>query len=318
MTPLLAFVAPLVVSVLVFAAAIGQLARARMGQQIRQEGPAAHHGKAGTPTAGGLVFLLVEIVLYLVVDRSLACGFVLIALILGATLGFIDDFSAIRGGRNLGLRARQKIVIQLATGALLGYLALRWGLTRQLVPFDGRHPISGWIIVVVTALAVAAGSNAFNLTDGSDGLAAGAGAITFGALAIIAVLQHRPSAGLMPAILAGALVGFLFYNLFPARVFMGDTGSLALGTAMVAAAIATGFLWYLPLLALVFVVETISVIAQVASFKMTGKRIIKMSPLHNHFIVSGWRETPIALWFWTGSLVAAVLVLALARPGASA
>ena len=318
MTPLLAFVAALVVSALVFPAAIGQLARARMGQQIREEGPAAHHGKAGTPTAGGLVFVLVALVLYLVADRSLAGGFVLIALVLGAALGFLDDFSAIRGGRNLGLKARQKIVIQLATGALLGYLALRWGLTRQLVPFDGRHPISGWIIVVVTALAVAAGSNAFNLTDGSDGLAAGAGAITFGALAIIAVLQHRPSAGLMPAILAGALVGFLFYNLFPARVFMGDTGSLALGTAMVAAAITTGFLWYLPLLALVFVVETVSVIAQVASFKLTGKRLIRMSPLHNHFIVSGWREMPIALYFWAGSLVAAALALALARPGSAA
>jgi len=201
---------------------------------------------------------------------------------------------------------------------LAGYLAVRWGLTSQWVPFDGRHPITGWIIIVVSALAVAAGSNAFNLTDGSDGLAAGAGAITFGALAVIAVLQHRPSAGLMAAVLAGILVGFLFYNLYPARIFMGDTGSLALGTAMAAAAIATGFLWYLPLLALVFVVETISVIAQVASFKMTGRRVIKMSPLHNHFIVSGWRETPLALWFWAGSLVAAALVLALARPGAPA
>ena len=317
MTPLIVFAAALIISTLVFPAAIGQLARARMGQQIREEGPAAHHGKAGTPTAGGLVFLLVALVLYLAADRSLAGGFVVIALILGGTLGFIDDFSAIRGGRNLGLRARQKIVIQLAMGALLGYLALRWGLTSQLVPFDGWRPIGGWI-VPVSALAVAAGSNAFNLTDGSDGLAAGAGAITFGALAIIAVLQHRPAAGLMPAILAGVLVGFLFYNLFPARLFMGDTGSLALGTAMVAAAITTGFLWYLPLLALVFVVETVSVIAQVASFKMTGKRIIRMSPLHNHFIVSGWRETPLAVWFWTGSLVAAVLALALARPGPAA
>lgn len=314
MTPLIVFVAALVLSALIFPAAIGQLARARMGQQIREEGPAAHHGKAGTPTAGGLVFVVIALALYVVVDRSVAGGFVLIALILGGALGFLDDFSAIRGGRNLGLKARQKIVIQLITGALLGLLALRWGLTSQLVPFDGWHAIGGWI-VLVSALAVAAGSNAFNLTDGSDGLAAGAGAITFGALAVVAVLQHRPGAGLMPAIVAGVLVGFLFYNLYPARLFMGDTGSLALGTAMVAAAIATGFIWYLPLLALVFVVETVSVIAQVASFKLTGKRIIRMSPLHNHFIVSGRHETPIALWFWTGSLVAAVLALALARPG---
>src|ERR1700737_4349392 len=318
MRPLIVFASALVITALVFPAAIGRLARARMGQQIREEGPAAHHGKAGTPTAGGVVFVLVALVLYLAADRSVAGGFVLLALILGAALGFIDDFSAIRGGRNLGLKARQKIVIQLATGALLGYLALRWGLTSQLVPFDGRHPIGGWIIIVISALAVAAGSNPLNLPAGTDGLAAGAGAITFGALAALALLQHHPSAGLMPAILAGVLVGFLFYNLFPARVFMGDTGSLALGTAMVAAAIATGFLWYLPLLALVFVVETVSVIAQVASFKMPGKRVIQMSPLHNHFIVSGWREMPIALYFWVGSLVAAALAVALARPGSAA
>jgi phospho-N-acetylmuramoyl-pentapeptide-transferase len=317
MTPLIVFLAALIVSALVFPAAIGRLARARMGQPIREEGPAAHHAKAGTPTAGGLVFLVVALVLYLVADRSLAGAFVLIALGLGGALGFVDDYAAIRGGRNLGLKARYKIVIQLASGALLGVLALRWGLTSQLVPFDGRHTIGGWMILV-SALAVAAGSNAFNLTDGSDGLAAGAGAISFGALALVAVLQHHPSVGLTPAILAGCLVGFLFYNLFPARIFMGDTGSLALGTAMVAAAITTGFLWYLPLLALVFVVETISVIAQVASFKLTGKRIIRMSPLHNHFIVSGWREMPIALYFWAGSLVAAALAVALARPGSAA
>ena len=308
------FLAALVISVLIYPAAIGWLVRARMGQQIREEGPQAHHAKAGTPTAGGLVFLLVGLVFFLIADRSKAGAFVLLALILGGALGFWDDFAKFSGGRNLGLKARHKIVIQLATGALLGLLALVWNLTAQLVPFDGRQALGAWIIVV-SALAVAAGSNAFNLTDGSDGLAAGTGAISFGGLALIALLEHDPGAGLLPAVLAGALVGFLFYNLFPARIFMGDTGSLALGTAMVAAAITTGFLWYLPLLGLVFVIETVSVIAQVASFKMTGKRIIRMSPLHNHFIVAGWKETPLALWFWAGSLVAAALAVAIARPG---
>jgi phospho-N-acetylmuramoyl-pentapeptide-transferase len=317
MIALIVFVVALVLSALLYPAAIGQLARARMGQQIREEGPAAHHGKAGTPTAGGIVFVLLALVLYVIFDRSLAGALVLIALFLGGALGFLDDFAKIIGGRNLGLRARQKIVIQLATGAVLGLLAVQWHFTSQLVPFDGRHALGGWMILVA-ALAVAAGSNAFNLTDGSDGLAAGAGAIAFGALALVAVLEHRPSAGLLPAVLAGVLVGFLFYNLFPARLFMGDTGSLALGTAMVAAAIVTGFLWFLPVLALVFVVETVTVIVQVASFKLTGNRPFRMSPLHNHFIVGGWKETPLALWFWAGSLVAAVLALALARPGLTA
>jgi phospho-N-acetylmuramoyl-pentapeptide-transferase len=314
---LIVFVAALMVSALLYPAAIGWLARARMGQMIREEGPAAHQAKAGTPTAGGLVYLGVALILYAIVDRSKAGGFVLLALLLGGALGFLDDFAKISGGRNLGLKARQKIVVQLASGALLGLLAMWWNFTGQLVPFDGRRAIGVWI-VLVAALAVAAGSNAFNLTDGSDGLAAGAGAISFGGLALVAVLEHAPGAGVMPAILAGTLVGFLFYNLFPARVFMGDTGSLALGTAMVAAAIATGFLWYLPLLALVFVIETISVIVQVASFKLTGKRVIRMSPLHNHFIVSGWRETPLALCFWAGSLLAAALAVVLARSGLAA
>lgn len=317
MIDLALFLVAVVVSALIYPAAIGILARARMGQLIREEGPQAHHAKAGTPTAGGLVFLLVALLLYAIVDRSRSGVFVLVGLFLGGALGFSDDFAKVSGGRNLGLRARQKIVIQLAIGAALGLLAFAWGFSGQLVPFDSQHKLGAWIILV-TAIAVAGGSNAFNLTDGSDGLAAGAGAISFGALAFIAVLEHKPGAGLMPAILAGALVGFLFYNLFPARLFMGDTGSLALGTAMVASAITIGFIWYLPLLALVFVIETVSVIAQVASFKMTGKRIIRMSPLHNHFIVSGWKETRLALWFWAGSLIAAVLAVVLARPGGTA
>ena len=294
--------------------AIKVFSRRGYGQLIREEGPAAHLGKAGTPTAGGVVFLFVGLALFVATDRKAAGALVIVALLLGGALGFADDFAAIRGNRNLGLKARQKIVAQLLIGALLGYLAYRWNLTRQLVPFDGWRDLGAWA-VPVGAVAFAAGSNAFNLTDGSDGLAGGAGAITFGSLALIAILQQRPAAGLMAAALAGCLIGFLFYNAFPARIFMGDTGSLALGTALVAAAIGTGFLWYLPLLALVFVIETISVIAQVASFKLTGKRIIKMSPLHNHFIVSGWRETRIAATFWAASAAAAALSLLISHPG---
>jgi phospho-N-acetylmuramoyl-pentapeptide-transferase len=314
MSVLVLFALAALLCALIFPRAIAMLKAARMGQRIREEGPAAHLGKAGTPTAGGVVFLLVATALYLVADRTAVGALVLLALLLGGGLGFADDFAAIRGGRNLGLKARHKIVGQLLIGALLGYLALRWNLTRQLLPLDGWRALGGWI-VPIGALAFAAGSNAFNLTDGSDGLAAGAGAISFGSLALVALLEQRPAVGLMAAVLAGCLAGFLFYNSYPARIFMGDTGSLALGTALVAAAIGTGFLWYLPLLAIVFVIETVSVIAQVASFKLTGKRIIKMSPLHNHFIVSGWRENRIAATFWAGSAVAALLSLVIARPG---
>ncbi len=310
------FAVALVSSALIYPAVIGYLARLRMGQLIREEGPASHHGKAGTPTAGGIVFVGMALVLYLVADRTPAGGLVVLALVLGGGLGLVDDVRAIRGGSNLGLRAREKIVIQLLTGALLGYLAWRWGFGRQLVPFDGTGALTGWLIPV-GAIAFAGGSNAFNLTDGSDGLAGGAGAIAFGTLTVIALLQHRPSAGWISAVLAGCLIGFLFYNVFPARVFMGDTGSLALGTALVAATIVNGMLWYLPVLALIFVVETASVIAQVASFKLTGRRIFRMSPLHHHFHLAGWTEMRVALSAWAVGLLAAILTVVLARPGSA-
>ncbi len=308
------FFTAMAASILIYPWVIGVLARARMGQQIREEGPAAHQRKTGTPTAGGLVFLFLAGVLYLGVDRSAAGGLILLALLAGGALGFADDYRAIRGGRNLGLRAREKIAIQLLTGAALSYLALRWGFDRQRVPFDGAGALGGWL-VPIGAIAFAAGSNGFNLTDGVDGLAAGAGTVVFGALAAVALVEQQPSAALLPAVLAGALIGFLVYNFFPARIFMGDTGSLALGTAMVAAAVVTGFLWFLPLLAVIFVLETLSVIAQVASYKMTGKRIFRMSPLHNHFVLSGWPEPRIAVRFWAGGLLAAIVTFVLARPG---
>jgi phospho-N-acetylmuramoyl-pentapeptide-transferase len=294
--------------------AIRGLRQARMGQTIREEGPAAHQGKAGTPTAGGSLFIALALVIYLIVDRSLAGALVVLALVAGGILGLLDDLRAIVGGRNLGLRAREKIVVQMLIGGVIGWLAWQWGFDRQLVPFDGRFALGAWLIPI-GVVAVAAGSNAFNLTDGSDGLAAGAGAVLFAALAVVALWFHASAAALMPAALVGLLLGFLIYNLYPARIFMGDTGSLALGTAMVAAALTTGFLWYLPLLALIFVVETLSVIAQVASFKATGRRIIKMSPLHHHFQLSGWSEMRVATSFWAVGLAAAVLCLLIVRWG---
>jgi phospho-N-acetylmuramoyl-pentapeptide-transferase len=171
-------------------------------------------------------------------------------------------------------------------------------------------------MVPLGAVAFAAGTNAFNLTDGSDGLAGGTGLVAFLAIGLLAYWSGRSQLAVLPLALAGSLAGFLFYNIFPARVFMGDTGSLGLGNALVAAAIATGFLWYLPLLGLTFVVETLSVIIQVASFKLTGRRVFKMSPLHHHFHLAGWPETRVAIAFWALGIAGAVLSLALAAPGA--
>ena len=286
-----------------------------MGQHIREEGPAAHLGKAGTPTAGGVLFPLIALLLYLVFDRSPAGLLVLLALVSGGLLGFLDDFRGIRGGRNLGLRAREKILVQIVTGAVLGAIAVMLGFDRQLIPFGGAGHL-GWWMVPIGAVAFTAGTNAFNLTDGSDGLAGGTGVVAFLALGLLAYWSGRPPAAILPLVLAGVLAGFLFYNIFPARLFMGDTGSLGMGNALVAAAIVTGFLWYLPLLGLTFVIETLSVMIQVASFKLTGRRVFRMSPLHHHFHLAGWPETRVALAFWGLGIAGAVLSLALAAPGA--
>jgi phospho-N-acetylmuramoyl-pentapeptide-transferase len=310
------FLVSLMVALLGYPLLIRRLRAARIGQLIREEGPAAHQAKAGTPTAGGVLFPAIALVLYLLGDRSAGGGLIVLALLCGGILGFLDDLAKIRGQRNLGLRARQKIVIQVLVGGVLGFLALRWGFDHQLLPFDGALGMGGWLIPI-GLVAFVAGSNAFNLTDGSDGLSAGAGAIVFAAIAALALLLRHPMAALMPAALTGALLGFLLYNRHPARIFMGDTGSLGLGMAMVAAALVAGVLWYLPLLAVVFVAETLSVILQVASFQWTGRRILKMSPLHHHFQLSGWSENRVAGTFWAVTLAAAVFTLILARPASA-
>lgn len=308
---LVLFAVALALALLACPPLIRRLQQARMGQIIREEAPAAHRGKAGTPTAGGLVFLPIAALLYLVADRSLAGGLVLLGLLSGAALGLFDDLAKFRGGR-LGVRARVKFPFQVLIGAILGYLALRWGFQRQAVPFGGAPALGAWLIPVAV-VAFVSGSNAFNLTDGSDGLAAGAGALVFATLAVLAVAAGRPSAALMPAVLSGALLGFLVYNRHPARIFMGDTGSLGLGTAMVAAAMVGGVLWYLPLLAVVFVAETLSVIVQVAGFKTTGRRVLKLSPLHHHFQLSGWSENLVAASAWAVTLAASLITLVVAR-----
>jgi phospho-N-acetylmuramoyl-pentapeptide-transferase len=311
---LLYFALAFVAGVALYPMVIGWLARARVGQHIREEGPPSHQSRAGTPTAGGVVFLVVGLAFYLIADRSREGGLVLLALLSGGALGLLDDLRKVTARQNLGLRAREKIVVQVLSGTVLAYFAWRWGFGVQSVPLLGAVNLGLWL-VPLGAIAFVAGTNAFNLTDGSDGLAAGAGAIAFGTLALVALRAHHTAAAWVPAVLAGLLMGFLVYNFSPARVFMGDTGSLALGNALVAAAIVGGLLWYLPVLALVFVIETLSVIAQVASFKRTGRRIFRMSPLHNHFILGGWSDTRVALSFWAVGLVAALATLVLVRPG---
>jgi phospho-N-acetylmuramoyl-pentapeptide-transferase len=293
---------------------ISALYRSRVGQPIREEGPPSHLRKVGTPTAGGVLFILVALVMVALFDREVGGALLALALVLGALLGAIDDYQKYRAGRNLGLRARHKIVVQAAVGAALGYLLYRAGFAAQYVPGRGLVQLGTWI-VPLAALAIVATSNAVNLTDGSDGLAAGLAVLAFGILAAVSVGNGQVPRAIALAGLTGALLAFLWYNAPPARLFMGDTGSLALGTALATAAIVARLLWLLPLLGLVFLVETLTVIIQVVAFKSTGRRVFRMSPLHNHFELMGWREGRIVMLFWAAGALSAILVLLLAPRG---
>jgi phospho-N-acetylmuramoyl-pentapeptide-transferase len=310
--PAVALLLPLLLGLLVLPWAIGRLGLLGMGQRIREEGPQAHQAKSGTPTAGGLAVIALILVTLLVVDRSPVLWPVLAATLLGAGLGLFDDVVTV-GSRRRGLLARQKIVLQLVIGLGIAFWMWRLHLDRQLVPFLGSWKM-GLLLVPVAALALVAAANAFNLTDGSDGLAPGVIAVTAVALALM-LRSHGHQVALTRLMLAtaGAVLAFLAYNLPPARVFLGGVGSEGLGMLLAATAIAGGFAWYLPLLAIVPVLETLSVVIQVWSFKTRGKRVFRMSPLHHHFHLGGWSEWAVALSAWAASSVGGGVSLLLSR-----
>lgn len=312
--PLVALLLPLLLGLVLGPFAIGLLARAGMGQRVRVGGPDEHHTKEGTPTAGGLLVIALVVLSIVFVDRRGQLAPTLVALALGAGLGLVDDIATVRGATR-GLLARQRIVVQGLIGLAIGYWLLQLGLDAQVVPVLGTWHM-GWLIVPFGGLALVAAANAFNLTDGSDGLAPGVIVVLTVVLALMVRNQHDVAMTRLMLATAGATLAFLFYNLPPARVFLGGVGAEGLGMMVAAAAIASGLLWFLPLLALVPLVETLSVMIQVVSFKTRGKRVFKMSPLHHHFQVSGWGEWTVALAGWAASSAAGTIGLLLARRGA--
>lgn len=294
---------------------IQYLRRRRVGQSIRAEGPRRHQEKAGVPTMGGLVVLLVatgvSLALGPATDRLLMA--VLVTLGYGA-IGFADDYRKVSLRRSLGLRAREKLLGQAFFGLLLVlfHLSLVEESVALVVPFV-REPWTPplWLVALLDLVAVVGATNAVNLTDGLDGLAAGATAIGAGVLAVI--LGHRGEwdLAMLAATLAAACVGFLWFNAHPAQVFMGDTGSLGLGAALAAITVLSEMVLILPLVGLLFVVETLSVILQVVYFRLTGgRRIFRMAPLHHHFELGGWQEDQVVARFWIGALVGGAVGLA--------
>ncbi len=291
-----------------------ELLRARnLGQQIRAEGPSTHIVKQGTPTMGGLLILASAVVPFLFLSQYTAEGLTVLFIVLGcALIGFTDDYLKIRRRHSLGLPGRWKMVgLALVTvGAAI--------LLEQSTSFttDVYIPVAGWTLdlsygyYALLFLVVAGTVNGANLTDGVDGLAAGVVVImllTFLAIAGIAWIRSGdPGArsdtlldiATLAAALIGGTIGFLWYNAFPAEVNMGDTGSFALGGAVAGFAIVTGTEVLLPLIAAIFVIEVMSLIIQVVSFKRTGKRVFLMAPIHHHFEMKAWSETRIMVRFW--------------------
>jgi phospho-N-acetylmuramoyl-pentapeptide-transferase len=289
------------------------LRRLKFGQSIRDEGPKSHQKKSGTPTMGGIVFLISIVITTLVMtgkfsEPSVETYLLLLVIVGFGLLGFLDDFIKVVMKRNLGLTSKQKLLGQIVISVIF-YVVLKQNdfSTTVSIPLTDLSFDLGWFFVVFIVFWLVGFSNAVNLTDGLDGLVSGTAAIAFGALAVLAWNQSQFDVAIFSVAVVGALLGFLVFNAHPAKVFMGDTGSLALGGAVAAIAILTKMEILLILIGGVFVIETLSVILQVISFKTTGKRIFKMSPLHHHYELVGWSEWKVVVTFWTVGLLCAVL-----------
>ena len=299
------------VSTLVFGKiGIPLLQRLKAQQSIREDGPQAHLAKAGTPTMGGLFMMLALVITVCIVPPYSVTLWMLLFLTLGhGALGFSDDFIKAVKRRNLGLTAKQKLLGQAVLAVVFCYISIAYAAL----------PTTLWIPLVDTTVdlgyayffIILGTTNAVNLTDGLDGLATGISAIAGAAFAVVGLLVGSLSVTFFGIVVSAVCLGFLYFNANPAKVFMGDTGSLALGGAFAGMAIATKTELLLIVIGFVFVVEALSVILQVASFKTRGVRIFRMSPIHHHFELGGWSERKVVYVFWAVSLVMAFLGIVL-------
>lgn len=294
----------------------------KVGKIIREEGPDRHNEKLGTPTMGGFMIIAPVLLITVLLNAATLLGFdilgqsVLIPLLVMVTfsiLGAVDDWEGIRGSRRgLGMRARTKFLFQVALG-LVAAFALKYVAQVPELYWPGYPEpleLGVWYIPIATIIIVGF-SNAINFTDGLDGLAGLISATAFVAYGAIALMQGQVFLGRFCFTIVGALFGFLWFNVHPAELFMGDTGSLAIGATLATFALMTGQWLILPVIAIIPVAETLSIIIQVTYFKLTkGKRFFRMAPLHHHFELLGWSETQVVQRFWLVSLIAAMLGIA--------
>src|SRR5690625_4955224 len=304
------------ITVLISPIFIPFLRRLKFGQSIREEGPQSHMSKSGTPTMGGLMIMFSITITSLIVafkfmESPVTYEFwLLLFVLLGfGLLGFLDDFIKVALKRNLGLTSMQKLIGQIVISVIF-FITLKMQQFPTYVEIPGTNIQweLGWGYALLIIFMLVGSSNAVNLTDGLDGLLAGTAAVAFGAFGILSWFLF-PDSGIAIFSLAivGSLLGFLVFNSHPAKVFMGDTGSLALGGAIAGIAILTKLEILLVIIGGVFVIETLSVIIQVISFKTTGKRVFKMSPLHHHYELLGWSEWRVVTTFWFIGLIFATL-----------
>jgi phospho-N-acetylmuramoyl-pentapeptide-transferase len=289
------------------------LRRLGFGKRIRVEGPASHYAKEGTPAMGGILMIAVVVVSALLFhlvgpDEFLGPQTIapLLTLIAVGILGAADDYLNATTGE--GIRIRQKLIWQVGAGAVIAWqIQHTYNIQTLSVPFVGDVSIIWWAYVIFAAFAIVATTNGVNFTDGLDGLAGGTLIFAFVAYLIIALLNGQQNLAILCALLIGALLGFLWFNVHPAQVFMGDSGALAMGATLAVVSLITGQVLLLPLIGIIFVLQVGSDILQIGYYKLTHKRIFKMAPLHHHFELSGWDEEKITMRFWIVGVLAAML-----------
>ena len=293
---------------------IPELHKLKFGQSIREEGPKSHQKKSGTPTMGGIMIILGITLGTLAAAPWTPEVLLAVFIMLGHfVLGFLDDYIKVVKKRNLGLKARQKLVGQILIACVTMYVATQvLGIDTDIwIPGLDANVSLGVLYYPLVLFVLVGTSNAVNLTDGLDGLAAGTVAIAASAFAVVSVLTGHGDLSYFCVAMAAACLAFLRFNAHPAKVFMGDTGSLALGGALAAVGILTHTEILLAVIGFVFVCEALSVIIQVISFQTTGKRVFRMSPIHHHFELGGWSEWKVVTVFWCVGLLASVLGLSL-------
>ncbi len=302
---------------------INLLQRLGYGKQIRIDGPEAHYGKAGTPTMGGM--LIVGVVLFLAMALRIEDAGTLtpmLTLVGVGILGAIDDFVNVRSG--IGMRGRWKLVWQTVVAILAAtYIWRHFNLTGINVPFLGQFEIAPLLLIAFIAFVIVGTSNAVNLTDGLDGLAGGVLIFSFVAYLLISLVPiagvkaEQPNLAIFCALVIGALMGFLWFNVHPAQIFMGDSGALSLGATLAVVATVNGQLPLLVVIGIVFFAVIMSVVIQVASYRLRGRRIFRMTPLHHHFELIGWAEEKITVRFWIVAALAGLLGVSIFQLGVS-